>query len=285
MRRLLLLLCLLFLALSANAQKRDSLLVVNARWTIDSLDGMVLKRMHFTHKECIGSNQFIAILEIPSESPRRLAFSYEPHRTPTSEQARKHKACAAVNGSFFDMSLHNPICYLRINGEEIGENTPQKSDSIHRKYYQYGLIRLQNGRPEFIVPDSARMWEQSLKGEDVMTAGPMLLLDGRRVPQRTDKTFVSYRHNRTAIGVRSDGTMLLVVVDGRTKESEGLSLPDFSCLLRFLGCYDALNLDGGGSTTMFVEGLTYNGVVNHPSDNGRYDFKGERGVSNCIIVY
>ena len=75
MRRLLLLLCLLFLALSANAQKRDSLLVVNARWTIDSLDGMVLKRMHFTHKECIGSNQFIAILEIPSESPRRLAFS------------------------------------------------------------------------------------------------------------------------------------------------------------------------------------------------------------------
>ena len=63
-----------------------------------------------------------------------------------------------------------------------------------------------------------------------------------------------------------------------------MSLPDFVRLLRSLGCYDALNLDGGGSTTMFVDGFGHNGIVNHPTDNGKYDHEGERTVSNCIVV-
>lgn len=267
-----------------NAQRSDSLRVVNAQWTIDSLDGMVLKHIHFSHNDCLASNQYVCILEIPSTSSRRLAFSCEPQRTKTSEQAFKHKAVAAINGSFFDMALHNPICYLRINGEEIGINTPQKVDSVHRKYYQYGLVRLSDGRMELIVPDSGRMWERQLEGSDIMTAGPMLVWKGRLVPQRTDKTFVADRHNRTAIGVKNDGTMLFVTVDGRTKESEGLSLPDLSRLMRYLGCTDALNLDGGGSTTMYVKGKPNGGIVNHPSDNRKYDFAGERTVSNCLLV-
>lgn len=267
-----------------SAQRSDSLHIVNARWMVDSLDGMVLKRVHFSHKDCLASNQYICLIEIPFTSSKRLALSYEPQRTRTSEQARKHKAVAAINGSFFDMALHNPICYLRIDGEELGINTPQKVDSLHRKYYQYGLMRLADGRMELIVPDSGRMWERQLEGSDIMTAGPMLVWKGRLVPQRTDKTFVSDRHNRTAVGLKPDGTMLLVTVDGRTKESEGLSLPDLSRLMRYLGCTDALNLDGGGSTTMYVKGKPNGGIVNHPSDNGKYDFKGERTVSNCLIV-
>lgn len=270
--------------LSAQSQKADSLRIVNARWQVDSLDGMVLKQMHFDHKDCLGSNQFVAFIEIPADSPRRLAFCCEEQRTQTSVQARRHNALAAINGSFFDMQMHNPICYLRIDGEELGINTPQPSDSIHRKYYQYGTLLLDKGRPVFVVPDSARLAERNLLATDVMTAGPMLVRDGALVPMRTDKTFVTNRHNRTAVGLRADGTILLVVVDGRTRQSEGLSLLDFSRLLRYLGCRQALNLDGGGSTTMYVRGYKNGGLVNHPSDNGRYDSDGERTVSNCIIV-
>ncbi len=284
MKRILLIACMLLALVPAMGQRSDSLRVVNARWQVDSLDGMVLKRKHFAHKDCLGSNQYICVLEIPANSSRQLALSCEPVRTPTSAQAMKHKACAAINGSFFDMEFHNPICYLKINGKELGVNTPQKVDSVHRKYYQYGLMLLKDGRPQMVVPDSARLWEQSLEADDIMTAGPMLVLDGRLVPQRTDKTFVSDRHNRTAVGVKSDGTTVLVTVDGRSKESEGLSLPDFCRLLRYLGCRDALNMDGGGSTTMYVAGKPNDGIVNHPSDNRRYDCKGERGVSNCILV-
>ena len=284
MKRITFILFLAIASLSAQSQKADSLRIVNARWQVDSLDGMVLKQMHFDRKNCLGSNQFVAFIEIPADSPRRLAFCCEEQRTQTSVQARRHNAFAAINGSFFDMQMHNPICYLRIDGEELGINTPQPSDSIHRKYYQYGTLLLDKGRPVFVVPDSARLAERNLQATDVMTAGPMLVRDGSLVPMRTDKTFVTNRHNRTAVGLRADGTILLVVVDGRTRQSEGLSLLDFSRLLRYLGCRQALNLDGGGSTTMYVRGYKNGGLVNHPSDNGRYDSDGERTVSNCIIV-
>ena len=240
--------------------------------------------MHFDRKNCLRSNQYVCVLEIPKTSPCRLAFTYEPRRTPTSVHARKHNAAAAINGSFFDMGKHNPICYLRIDGKELGLNTPQASDSVHRKYYQYGSLALRNGRPIIFVPDSARLAERSLPDANIMTAGPLLIHHGQELPQRDDKTFVTNRHNRTAIGVRDDGTVLLVTVDGRMKESEGLSLGDFARLLRYLGCSEALNLDGGGSTTMYVKDYPHGGLVNHPTDNGKYDFKGERGVSNCIIV-
>lgn len=278
------------LTLYACAQKKqggfsaDSAAVVDAMWQTDSLDGMVLKRMHFDQKNCFGANQYVAVLEIAPESPCRLAFTYEPQRTRTTEHARRHGAVAAVNGSFFDMGKHFPICYLRIDGVEVGENTPQASDSLHRKYYQYGSLKLHGGRPEIFIPDSVRMAERQLPDSNIMTAGPLLIYHGEDVPQRVDKSFVSDRHNRTAIGVKSDGTVLLVVVDGRTRQSEGMSLPDFVRLLRSLGCYDALNLDGGGSTTMFVDGFGHNGIVNHPTDNGKYDHEGERTVSNCIVV-
>lgn len=285
MRKLLILICLaVVLPASLRSQNADSLRIANAKWQIDSLDGMTLKRMHFNRKNCLGSNQFVAVIEIPAGSPRRLAFTYEPQRTPTSVHARKHGALAAINGSFFDMQQHNPICYLRIDGKELGINTPQVSDSVHRKYYQYGSMKLVAGRPEIFVHDSARLAERMLKDSNIMTAGPLLIHKGRMLPMRDDKTFVTHRHNRTAVGVRADGTVLLVVVDGRTKQSEGLSLQDFSRLLRYLGCRDALNLDGGGSTTMYVDRYPNGGLVNHPTDNGRYDFDGERGVSNCIIV-
>lgn len=284
MKRITFILFLAIASLSAQSQKADSLRIVNARWQVDSLDGMVLKQLHFDRKDCLGSNQFVAFIEIPADSPRRLAFCCEEQRTQTSVQARRHNAFAAINGSFFDMQMHNPICYLRIDGNELGINTPQPSDSIHRKYYQYGTLLLDKGRPVFVVPDSARLAERNLLATDVMTAGPMLVRDGALVPMRTDKTFVTNRHNRTAVGLRADGTILLVVVDGRTRQSEGLSLLDFSRLLRYLGCRQALNLDGGGSTTMYVRGYKNGGLVNHPSDNGRYDSDGERTVSNCIIV-
>ncbi len=283
-RFLVILLFLLPLTLAAQNPNRDSLAIVNARWQIDRIDGMVLKRMHFKDKNCLQSNQYVCVLEIPSESSCRLAFTCEPRRTLTTTQAQKHGAVAAINGSFFDMGDHYPICYLRIDGEEVGENTPQPSDSLHRKYYQYGSLSLRDGRPRIFIPDSARNAERQLRDSNIMTAGPLLIYEGRRMPMRKDKTFVTQRHNRTAVGVKADGTILLVTVDGRTRQSEGLSLPDLIKLLAYLGCTDALNLDGGGSTTMYVAGYPHNGIVNHPSDNGKYDPQGERPVSNCLIV-
>lgn len=114
-----------------------------------------------------------------------------------------------------------------------------------------------------LLPDPDREWDRA---EDIVGGGPLLLRQGTRLeePARESisEVFFLARHPRTAVGVRADGTLLLVTVDGRRPaESVGMSLPELTDLMLELGCVSALNLDGGGSTTMVVDGR----VVNSPS--------------------
>ena len=122
----------------------------------------------------------------------------------------------------------------------------------------------------------------------VVGGGPRLLRGGRvAVTARAEGfappqapaffgTFVAARQPRTLAGVRADGTVLLVTVDGRRPGwSAGITLPEAARLMRSLGARDALNLDGGGSSTMTVRGE----VVNRPSDRG-----GERRVSDGVYA-
>ena len=263
--------------------QRDSLAFVNGNWKADTLDGMVLKQCRFEGQQLFASNQQIFVLEIPDTAHYTLRFAHEPRRTKTSEMALKHDAVAAINGSFFDMDQHFPVCFLRIDSVNLGENTPGK-DTVNRKYYQYGTLCLGGDSVVILKTDSSRHWEDALPHPNIMTAGPLLIWHDTLQYMRNDRTFVTQRHNRTAVGIREDGTVLLFVADGRFKQAEGLSLTELQQLLRWLGCRDALNLDGGGSTTMFLNIGDFQGVQNCPSDNGRFDHAGERGVSNAVMV-
>jgi exopolysaccharide biosynthesis protein len=269
-------------ALCLHAQ-RDSLIFAHGPWQTDTLDGLVLRQCRFDGQQLFASNQQLLVLEIPDTAGYVLRFAHEPRRTKTSEMARKHGAVAAVNGSFFDMDQHFPVCFLRIDSVNLGENTPGK-DTVNRKYYQYGTLCLRSDSVLILKTDSSRHWEEALPYPDIMTAGPLLIWHDTLQPMRDDRTFVTHRHNRTAVGIREDGTVLLLIADGRHKQAEGLSLTELQQILRWLGCRDALNLDGGGSTTMFLNIGDYQGVVNCPSDNGRFDHEGERGVSNAVLV-
>ena len=270
------------LALCLHAQ-RDSLAFANGPWQTDTLDGMVLKQCRFEGQKLFASNQQVFVLEIPDTAHYTLAFAHEPRRTKTSEMAQKHDAVAAINGSFFDMDQHFPVCYLRIDSVELGENTPGK-DTVNRKYYQYGTLCLSHDSVFILKTDSPRHWEEALPYPDIMTAGPLLIWHDTLQHMRDDRTFVTNRHNRTAVGIRDDGTVLLLVADGRHKQAEGLSLTELQQIFRWLGCRDALNLDGGGSTTLFLNIGDYQGIANCPSDNGRFDHDGERGVSNAVLI-
>jgi exopolysaccharide biosynthesis protein len=106
---------------------------------------------------------------------------------------------------------------------------------------------------------------------------PMLLRHGASVLDRIDtsSSFSVTHHPRTAVGVRPDGTVLLVAVDGRSEASGGMSLAQLTAFMQALGASDALNLDGGGSTTLALNGK----VVNHPSDK-----EGERAVADALLV-
>ena len=122
----------------------------------------------------------------------------------------------------------------------------------------------------------------------VVGGGPRLLVRGRIVVASRAEgfapleapgffgSFVASRNPRTLAGVRRDGRVLLVTIDGRRPGwSAGVTLPEAARVMRSLGAHDALNLDGGGSTTMTVRGE----VVNVPSDP-----TGERPVSDGVFV-
>ena len=102
---------------------------------------------------------------------------------------------------------------------------------------------------------------------------------------RRDKVagFIGKRNPRTAAGILPDGHLLFVVVDGRDPEhSVGISIPDLAQLMLDEGCIEALNLDGGGSSTCVVKGR----VVNTTSGDPRrpWEGKGERDVSDAIVI-
>ena len=117
------------------------------------------------------------------------------------------------------------------------------------------------------------------KLEDITNGVPQLIknskIDITWLEEKTTKSFVETRHPRTAVAKLKDGKFLMITVDGRSESSGGISLNDLAAYLLELGATDAMNLDGGGSTTMFLDGK----VVNHPSDK-----EGERKVSDAILV-
>jgi len=111
---------------------------------------------------------------------------------------------------------------------------------------------------------------------------PWLVRDGRRfVPSKetlegAGMQFATRRHPRTGVGFSRDSTIAyFLTVDGRQATSDGMTLEEFADLMMAQGVYQGLNLDGGGSTTMVVDGV----VVNSPSDAS-----GERPVANCLLL-
>lgn len=261
---------------------KDSVAFVSANWQCEKGNGFEVRRHHFSHNQIFSSNQNFSIIIIPASQARRLHFAYDTILTETSQQAIRKNASAAINGSFFDMNLGNPVCFLRIDTTNVGINVPSKKDSINRKYYQSGCIALDKGKVKIIPTEPSRVWEERLSYADVMTAGPLLIHHGEAQPMRDDRTFVTNRHNRTALGIRKDGSIVLLVADGRFKESAGLSLNELIQVMQWLGCVEAINLDGGGSSTLYVKGYGSNGIVNYPSDNRKFDHNGERPVSSII---
>ena len=118
------------------------------------------------------------------------------------------------------------------------------------------------------------------KAEDIINGVPQLIKNGKIEitweQEKSSKAFVETRHPRTAVAKLKDGKFLMLTVDGRQAESAGINLQNLAEILLELGATDAMNLDGGGSTTMFLNGR----VVNKPSDK-----EGERKVSDAILVF
>jgi len=137
------------------------------------------------------------------------------------------------------------------------------------------LVGLKVGDKVKITQTLGEIWDKTIYA---MGAGPRLVKNGNVFVTGNEENFPSDITNgrapRTAVGVTKDGHVLLLVVDGRQQSSIGMTLLDVALLMQKWGAVDAMNLDGGGSSEMFIAGK----VVNKPSD-GR-----ERSVGDAVMI-
>ena len=112
--------------------------------------------------------------------------------------------------------------------------------------------------------------------QHIISGGPYLLKDNQIFIDMTAQKLQSIggRNPRTAIGYTEDNNLILVAVDGREGSSVGLTLVELAKLMKTLGCTNAINLDGGGSTVMYIKGQ----IVNHPHQPGGI------ALSNALVI-
>ena len=115
--------------------------------------------------------------------------------------------------------------------------------------------------------------------DDFYGAGPQLVANGvvsvTSQAEHIANDIANGRAPRTAVGIKSDGHILLMVADGRQSHSIGASLVEMGQLMVKYGAVKAVNYDGGGSSEMVVN----NRIVNRPSDGN------ERSIGNALLVF
>jgi exopolysaccharide biosynthesis protein len=204
--------------------------------------------------------------------------SADSGRVRTSALARQAGAVAAVNGSFFDIEGGGETVVFSQRDGRVLKRSPQNAPSAFRS--EAAVAARRDGDATVIRRDG-ESWGASLPAyEDVLASGPLLLWKAQPMAWQPVAFNVTH-HPRTALGVTEDERLLLVTVDGRAPQAAGLTMRELAWVMQGLGGTAALNLDGGGSTTMWIKGR---GVVNHPSDNGAFDHEGERAVANAVVV-
>lgn len=259
----------------------DSLAVVSAQWKIES------PRKGITHKyasipQLYQAPQSISLIEIDPGAGLKVGVTVSDKMRETSKMASEQGAIAAINGSYFDMKRGNSVCFLKVDRQVVDTTT---LGEFARRVT--GAVSIRKGKMKIISWN--REIEKQYKGKKgiVLASGPLMLKDGRYCDwSLCEKDFIRTKHPRSAVALTKDGKILFITVDGRfPKHVGGVSIPELAHLIRILGGKDAINLDGGGSTTLWLSGAPDNGIVNYPCDNKRFDHRGERTVPNILYIH
>ena len=223
------------------------------------------------------SGTVVHVAEVKADSAEYLktAFaqgSYGKNVTATtSDIAESVNAILAINGDYYGAQEKG---YVIRNGELYRSTAVSGRED---------LVIYKDGSFEIINESEVTAEQLIAKGAvQTLSFGPALVENGAVSVDADDEVGRAMSSNpRTAIGIKSDGTYIFMVSDGRTDESEGLSLLQLAEFMKKLGAETAYNLDGGGSSTMVFNG----NVVNTPTGGGIGNGSGsERKVSDIVYI-
>jgi hypothetical protein len=215
----------------------------------------------------------VATVTMKGDASIKTALADETYgrnvKAKTSTTAQSVNAVLAVNGDYYGA---RDAGYVIRNGQLL------RSDSQDAN--QEDLVIYQDGSFEIIREGDITAQELLNKGAvQVLSFGPALIENSQVAVDSADEVGKAMASNpRTAIGIIDDKHYVLVVSDGRTDESKGLSLKELADFMKELKVTTAYNLDGGGSSTMYFNGQ----IINKPTTNG-HNIE-EREVSDIVYL-
>jgi MYXO-CTERM domain-containing protein len=189
-------------------------------------------------------------------------------RRQASSYAKLVGAAAATNGDFFSYATYG-TSGLAAGGGAPWSDTKDDTSSAALVFDDLQRVELQDGKAVTVFDPT---W---MKG--VVSGHPQVVNAGVELTTNPAASACTTRNPRTSVGLSQDKkTLILMVVDGRSSTSLGMTCTEVAAQMKSFGAYDAINLDGGGSTTMYLRGT---GVVNTPSDGI------ERTVGNHLGIF
>lgn len=254
-------------SISSTSLKSNKEIVSNSNTYSDDNINITLKEYYENNTKI-----YVADVKINDSSLLKTAFaksSYGKNITEkTSTIANSVNAILAINGDYFGVQERG---YVLKNGV-IYRDTPVNNKE--------DLVIYKDGSFEIIKENEISLEELLSKGAyNVLSFGPALVEDSNISVSKNQEVGKAMASNpRTAIGIISDNHYVFVVSDGRTSESEGLSLYELADFMKKIGCTTAYNLDGGGSSTMYFNGK----IINNPTTNGKRI--NERSISDIVYV-
>lgn len=217
---------------------------------------------------------YIADVTVSSSDYLKTAFAQNAFGTnvtaKTSETAANNNAILAVNGDYYGA---NSTGYVIRNGVVYRDTVREDSSNGDLAIYKDGSFKI-------IYEDQISADQLVIDGVvNLLAFGPALVENGEIAVGTNEEVGQAMASNpRTAIGIIDENHYIIVVSDGRTSESKGLSLYQMAEVMKSCGVKTAYNLDGGGSTTLYFNGQ----VINKPTTGGNKI--SERAVSDIVYI-
>ena len=227
-----------------------------------------------TERTVSNTQVYIADVTVSSSEYLKTAFAQNTYgnnvTAKTSETAANNNAILAVNGDYYGA---NTTGYVIRNGVVYRDTVREDSSNGDLAIYKDGSFK--------IIYEDQVSADQLVKDGvvNLLAFGPSLVENDEIVVDTNSEVGQSMSSNpRTAIGIIDENHYIIIVSDGRTSESEGLSLYQMAEIMKSYGVKTAYNLDGGGSSTLYFNGQ----VINKPTTNG--NTISERSVSDIVYI-
>ena len=217
---------------------------------------------------------YVADITLSSSDYLKTAFAQNAYGTnvtaKTSVTAADNNAILAVNGDYYGA---NSTGYVIRNGVVYRDTVREDSSNGDLAIYKDGSFKV-------IYEDQISAEQLVNDGVvNLLAFGPALVENGEiAVDTNTEVGQAMASNPRTAISIIDENHYIIVVSDGRTSESEGLSLYQLAEVMKSYGAKTAYNLDGGGSSTLYFNGQ----VINKPTTGGNKI--SERAVSDIVYI-